>query len=176
MLLSHLLDLFFLLLSPSIILRNPNHANPLCYPIRVPRIGNLKGEGLEPWAIESRDLLKTRLIGKKVGVAIEYERLQASPSQPANTAKRIFATVKALSGKESQGQGKNVALMLVSEGVATCVRHRDGEERSSEYDSYLMAEAEAASKAKGMHSTQPPPANHANDRIQDLTIGADCKT
>lgn len=138
-------------------------------------MGNVRGEGLEPWALESRDLLKTRLVGKKVGVTVEYEKIQASPSQPANTSKRIFATVKALAPKETQGQGKNVALMLIMEGVATCVKHRDGEERSSEYDSYLMAEAEAASKGKGMHSGQPAPSSLTTDKTHDLTTGADCE-
>jgi endonuclease YncB( thermonuclease family) len=144
-------------------------------PHRVPRMGNVRGEGLEPWALESRDLLKTRLIGKRVGVMVEYEKIQASPSQPTNTSKRIFATVKALGPKETQGQGKNVALMLIMEGVATCVKHRDGEERSSEYDSYLMAEAEAASKGKGMHSNQPAPSSLSTDKTHDLTTGADCE-
>ena len=141
----------------------------------MPRLGNIKGDGLEPWAIESRELLKTRLIGKKVGVSVEYERIQSSPSQPTNVTKRIFATVKALTGKETQGQGKNVALMLVTEGVATCVKHRDGEERSSEYDSYLMAEADAASKGKCIHGTQPAPSSLSSDKIIDLTTGAECK-
>lgn len=141
----------------------------------MPRLGNVRGEGLEPWAIESRELLKTRLIGKKVGVSVEYERIQSSPAQPSNVTKRIFATVKALTGKETQGQGKNVALMLVTEGVATCVKHRDGEERSSEYDSYLMAEADAASKGKCIHGTQPAPSSLSSDKLIDLTTGAECK-
>lgn len=119
--------------------------------IKVPRMGNMRGEGMEAWATESRDLLRARVIGRKVGVAVEYEKIQASPSQPSNLQKRVFATVKVLTGKESEGQGRNVALMLVTEGVATCVRHREGEERSFEYDSYLMSEAETAAKGKGTY-------------------------
>jgi staphylococcal nuclease domain-containing protein 1 len=119
--------------------------------IKVPRMGNIRGEGMEAWATESRDLLRARVIGRKVGVAVEYEKIQASPSQPSNLQKRVFATVKVLTGKESEGQGRNIALMLVTEGVATCVRHREGEERSCEYDSYLMAEAETAAKGKGKY-------------------------
>ena len=133
---------------------------------------------MEPWALESRDLLRTRIVGKKVGVTVEYEKVQASGSQPGSTQKRVFATVKVLTGKETQGQGKNVALMLVSEGVATCVKHREGEERSGEYDSYLMAEAEAAAKGLGLHGSAPAPSSTAASslaKIQDLTAGVECE-
>jgi staphylococcal nuclease domain-containing protein 1 len=133
---------------------------------------------MEPWAVESRDLLKARLVGRKVGVTVEYEKIQASPAQPGNMQKRVFGTMKVLTGKEGEGQGKNVALMLVSEGVATCTKHRDGEERSCEYDSYLMAEAETAAKGKGLHGDQPAPSSLTSatkEKVQDLTIGSDSK-
>lgn len=145
---------------------------------RVPRLGNLKGEGIEPWALESRDLLRSRLVGRKVGVTVEYEKIQTSITQPGSSQKRVFATVKVLTGKETQGQGKNVALMLVSEGVATCIKHRDGEERSSEYDSYLMAEAECAAKGLGLHGSAPAPSSLSSAslaKIQDFTTGIDCE-
>lgn len=105
-------------------------------------------------------------------MSVEYEKLQVSAAQPANSQRRVFATMKVLTGKEA----KNVALMLVSEGVATCVRHKEGEERSSEYDSYLMAEAEAAAKGKGLHGEAPAPSSLTSaTKIQDLTTGSDCK-
>ena len=143
---------------------------------RVPRLGNLKGEGIEPWALESRDLLRSRLVGRKVGVTVEYEKIQTSSTQPGSSQKRVFATVKVLTGKETQGQGKNVALMLVSEGVATCIKHRDGEERSGEYDSYLMAEAECAAKGLGLHGSALAPSSLSSAaKIQDFTTGIDCE-
>ena len=129
--------------------------------------------------METRDLMRSRLVGRKVGVTVEYEKVSAGTgAQSGSAQKRVFATVKVMTGKEMQGEGKNVALMLVSEGLATCVKHRDGEEKSSEYDSYLMAEAESASKGLCLHGSAPPPssltsASHA--RLQDLTIGTDCK-
>lgn len=113
-----------------------------------------------------------------MGVTVEYEKIQTSITQPGSSQKRVFATVKVLTGKETQGQGKNVALMLVSEGVATCIKHRDGEERSSEYDSYLMAEAECAAKGLGLHGSAPAPSSLSSAslaKIQDFTTGIDCE-
>ena len=144
----------------------------------MPRLGNVRGEGVEPWAVECRDLMRSRLVGRKVGVTVEYEKVQASATQTGGAQKRTFATVKVLTGKESQGQGKNVALMLLAEGVATCIKHREGEERSGEYDSYLMAEAECAAKGSGLHGTSPAPSTltaAATAKIVDLTTGIDCK-
>ena len=115
-------------------------------------------------------------MGRKVGVTVEYEKIQTSSTQPGSSQKRVFATVKVLTGKETQGQGKNVALMLVSEGVATCIKHRDGEERSGEYDSYLMAEAECAAKGLGLHGSALAPSSLSSAaKIQDFTTGIDCE-
>jgi endonuclease YncB( thermonuclease family) len=52
----------------------------------------------------------------------------------------VFATVKY--------EGRNVAAALCAEGLATCTRPRADEERSDEYDTLLLAEAEAAKRNK----------------------------
>ena len=39
---------------------------------RVPRIGNSKGEGQEPWAVEGKEMLRSRLIGRQVSVLVDY--------------------------------------------------------------------------------------------------------
>jgi endonuclease YncB( thermonuclease family) len=132
--------------------------------IRVPRLGNQRANadgsaptGAEPWAAEGRDLLKARLIGRRVTVSVEYERGNGGKSE-GDDATRTFATVKY--------QGRNAAILMVSEGLATATKHRADEERSDEYDQLLLAEAEAISKKKGQHGTAAPP---AAPRINDLT-------
>jgi staphylococcal nuclease domain-containing protein 1 len=67
----------------------------------------------------------------------------------------MFATVYVGNNKTPS---KNVALMMISEGLATCVKHRQEEQRSVKYDSLLLAEAEAIAKGKGMHGSVSPPA------------------
>jgi endonuclease YncB( thermonuclease family) len=63
--------------------------------VRVPRLGSQRhghshghgghgdkdkegpsGSAAEPWAIESRDYVKSRLIGKRVTVSVEFEKSQ----------------------------------------------------------------------------------------------------
>ena len=53
---------------------------------------------------------------------------------------------------------RNVAEALVSKGLATVVRYRQGDDqRSSCYDDLLKAEDRAEKKAVGMHSKKDSP-------------------
>lgn len=116
----------------------------------------------ECWAAQSKDILRQRLVGRNVTVCVEYEK---SLDGDKKNSKRMFATVYVGNNKTSS---KNVALMMISEGLATCIKHRPDEQRSVKYDSLLLAEADAIAKGKGMHGTvNPPPIKNLNDVSND---------
>ncbi|KAJ1471847.1 hypothetical protein T484DRAFT_3485485 [Baffinella frigidus] len=118
---------------------------------RSPKIGR-RDEKDEPYAHEAKEFLRSRLIGRKVTVGIDY--IRALPNSPE--AERVFASV--LEG------GNNVAVALVANGLSTVMRHRqDDQDRSLYYDDLIQAEAAASWDKKGMHGDKPPPVRHIND-------------
>lgn len=118
--------------------------------IRVPKLGR-RDDDPEPFALEAKEMLRSKTIGKKVKVNVEYVR------EIPNSEDRGFATVYA--------DKTNLALMLVEAGYATCVKHRLSEDRSSEYDALQAAEAVAIEKKRGQHNPSTP----AKKRIADLS-------
>lgn len=48
--------------------------------------------------------------------------------------------------------------MLAEKGYVSVIRHRQGEDRSSDYDKLLAAEASALAAARGIHGTKDYPA------------------
>mmetsp|Transcript_2017 Transcript_2017/g.6126 ORF Transcript_2017/g.6126 Transcript_2017/m.6126 type:complete len:896 (-) Transcript_2017:3840-6527(-) len=120
--------------------------------IRAPKIGR-RDEKDEPWAFEAREFLRTRLIGRKVTVGIDY--IRQLPNSTAET-ERVFASV--LEGNN------NVAVALVANGLASVMKHRqDDQDRSLYYDDLIQAEAAATRDKKGIHSDKPPAPRHVND-------------
>uniref|UniRef100_A0A6B2EL05 Staphylococcal nuclease domain-containing protein 1 n=1 Tax=Phlebotomus kandelakii TaxID=1109342 RepID=A0A6B2EL05_9DIPT len=106
-----------------------------------------------PWMFEAREHLR-KLLGKKVHCVLDY----ISPARD-NFPEKYCYTVTL--GKT------NVAEQLVSEGLATVVRYRqDDDQRSSQYDGLLSAEAQASKAGKGVHGKKEKPAH----RITDLTV------
>ncbi|XP_059613411.1 staphylococcal nuclease domain-containing protein 1 [Phlebotomus argentipes] len=106
-----------------------------------------------PWMFEAREHLR-KLIGKKVHCVLDY----ISPARDNFPEKYCYTVTM---GKT------NVAEQLVSEGLATVVRYRqDDDQRSSQYDGLLSAEAQATKAAKGVHGKKDKPAH----RITDLTV------
>eukprot|EP00640_Fibrocapsa_japonica_P000834 CAMPEP_0113935162 /NCGR_PEP_ID=MMETSP1339-20121228/2371_1 /TAXON_ID=94617 /ORGANISM="Fibrocapsa japonica" /LENGTH=728 /DNA_ID=CAMNT_0000937219 /DNA_START=1 /DNA_END=2187 /DNA_ORIENTATION=- /assembly_acc=CAM_ASM_000762 len=133
--------------------------------IKVPRQGNARrGQPDEPWAFEAKELVRSRLIGKTVKVNVEYMRdiPQGPPGQLNPTMiKRPFATVTVGKGAKA----KNVAVMVIQEGLGQVIRHRQDEERSAHYEMLLAAEEQARNSKKGIHSSGAAGVN----RITDLT-------
>lgn len=123
--------------------------------IRAPKLGR-KDEKDEPYAYEAREFLRSRLVGRKVTVGIDYTRpLPTSTSE----SERVFASVL-------EGQN-NVGVSLVANGLATAMKHRgDDQDRSLYYDDLLQAEAASARDKKGVHSDVTPPTRHINDLSQ----------
>lgn len=94
-----------------------------------------------PFMFEAREFLRTRLIGKKVKVHVDYVQPKSDQYQ-----EKTCATVTTLDG------GVNVAEALIAKGLAKVVRYRpDDESRSSCYDALLDAEMKAIAGKKGIH-------------------------
>ncbi|CAM6104246.1 unnamed protein product [Calypogeia fissa] len=153
--------------------------------IRAPRIGNpRRDEKPAPYGREAKEFLRSRLIGQKVTVTMEYSRKVAPTDGPtpipttpgvdgrlmdfgsvflASASKSELLEASFTSGSGDQAQGINVAEMLIVRGLATVVRHREFEERSNFYDYLLSAESRAQKGKKGLHSGKATPAVHIND-------------
>lgn len=109
-----------------------------------------------PFSAEAKEFLRKKLIGKHVKVVIDGKK-------PASEGyeERDVATVTV--------GGKNAALMLVEAGYASVIRHRkDDEDRSSDYDSLLLAEETAQKEGKGMWASKPPAAKQYQDYSESL--------
>jgi staphylococcal nuclease domain-containing protein 1 len=124
--------------------------------IKAPKLGR-RDEKDEAFAWEAREFLRSRLIGRKVTVGIDYMR--ALPNSGTGETERIFASV--LEGSN------NVAIALVANGLASVMKHRqDDQDRSLYYDDLIQAEAAAARDKKGLHGDKKPPPRNINDVSQ----------
>jgi staphylococcal nuclease domain-containing protein 1 len=126
--------------------------------IRVPRLGR-RDDKAEPLAFESKDLLRTKFLGKKVNVKLEYSRPIPNNEREKE---RFFGTVSY--------DKSNLAEVLVEKGLATVVRHRQEDDRSSQYDQLLQAEARAISAGVGLHAKELPPVRHINDMSTSAAV------
>ncbi|KAL4896025.1 hypothetical protein BDV59DRAFT_171853 [Aspergillus ambiguus] len=109
-----------------------------------------------PFAADAREFVRKRLIGKHVKVIVNGKK-------PATEGyeERDVATV--MSGNT------NIALALVEAGYASVIRHRqDDDDRSPDYDSLLIAEADAQKDGKGMWSPKPPKQKQYQDYSESV--------
>ncbi|GMH85204.1 hypothetical protein TrST_g10916 [Triparma strigata] len=127
--------------------------------IRSPRLGGGRKPD-EPYSYECKDRLRQLCVGKQCKVTVDYEReIPMGPAGPDGTQKkekRKMATI-------SVGKRACIGEVLVSEGLAAVQRHRDGEERSSNYDTLCGVETAARAAKKNMHSPADPPMRKVND-------------
>ncbi|OQS04612.1 nuclease [Thraustotheca clavata] len=139
--------------------------------IRAPRMGNARrNEPNAPYALDSKEAMRSKVIGKTVSIEIEYER--NNPNLADNSV-MTFASVflESAVAKKKGGEPKprvNIAESIVADGLAEVVRHKQGEEKSGHYDLLVAAEAQAKASKKGLHSTKPSP----EPRITDLCFEA----
>lgn len=135
--------------------------------LRAPRLGNARrGEADAPYAWEAKEFLRTKSIGRRAKVSVEYERDPASTAVGAAAQKRSFATIDVFNSK---GQSENVAVAIVREGLAEVIRHRQNDERSTFYDDLLGAETDAKSSRKGIHSGKASGIHRYTDLTADST-------
>lgn len=141
---------------------------------RAPRIG-FKGSNPEPWSIEAREYIRSKVAGKILHISVDYRRIMGkgrdSESKAddvqkknggGNEEERRFCTVL-VDNKLNLSRG------LISSGLATVVRHGQNDERSSHYFELLQAEKEAISKKLCMHGRKPPLTHHSNDLTGQTT-------
>lgn len=115
--------------------------------VRAPKLGNPKKNiADEPWAQEAKERLVHLAIGKKVKVAVEYERTSL-----VGTEEQTFThcSVELMNGM-------NLAEELVRAGLVSVVRHRDDEDRAANYDQLLLAENQAKQAKVGLFSPKKP--------------------
>jgi staphylococcal nuclease domain-containing protein 1 len=109
-----------------------------------------------PYMFEAREFLRKKLIGKKVNVQVDYIQPK-SPEFPEKTCCTV--TINNI----------NVAEALVSKGLATVIRYRQGDDqRSSCYDDLLKAEDRAEKKGVGVHSKKDSPMIRVADISGDV--------
>lgn len=109
-----------------------------------------------PWGPEAKEFLRKKLIGKHVKFTIDGKR-------PATEGydEREMATVTF--------QGKNIGLLLVENGMASVIRHRQEDtDRSPIYDDLLLAEQAAQEAQKGLWSPKAPAAKQYVDYSESL--------
>ncbi|KAJ1560830.1 hypothetical protein HK096_007044, partial [Nowakowskiella sp. JEL0078] len=122
--------------------------------IRVPKPKEPKESG---YNFDAREFLRTKLIGKKVQVAIDYIK----PAQ-ADFEERECATVKI--------GDVNIGEQLVSKGLAGVIRYKkDDDNRSSAYDQLLVAEDKAIKATLGIHSGKDKSAPVQIDASENIT-------
>ena len=140
--------------------------------IRAPRLpskGN-NNQG-EPYALEAKEFLRSRAIGKEVKVTMEYTRKipigAVTPGQePTQFRVLSFGTVTTEEKTGGIKKAVNLAEMLLVRGLAATVKHRGDDERSGSYEELLEAEARGMKQRKGMHSGKTP----APPRTNDLSV------
>ncbi len=109
-----------------------------------------------PWVPEAKEFLRKKLIGKHVKFHVDGKR-------PATEGfdEREMATVTV--------QGKNVGMLLIENGMASVIRHRqDDTDRSPIYDDLLLAEQTAQDEKKGIWSEKAPAAKQYVDYSESL--------
>eukprot|EP01095_Lingulamoeba_sp_RSL-Kostka_P007792 TRINITY_DN2529_c1_g2_i1.p1 TRINITY_DN2529_c1_g2~~TRINITY_DN2529_c1_g2_i1.p1 ORF type:complete len:894 (+),score=381.65 TRINITY_DN2529_c1_g2_i1:126-2807(+) len=102
--------------------------------IRVPYLKT--GQDNEPYAYEAKELLRKRLIGKKVTCRLDYVN-----TNPNTKKEREYYSVFL--------DKTNVACLLLSRGLGKVLNHKDNN-RSPSYDQLILTEKTAKSKSKGI--------------------------
>jgi len=109
-----------------------------------------------PWGPEAKEFLRKKLIGKHVKFHIDGKRPATEGYDEREMATVVF-------------QGKNVGLMLVENGMASVIRHRQEDtDRSPIYDDLLLAEQAAQEAQTGLWSPKAPAAKQYVDYSESL--------
>lgn len=134
--------------------------------IRCPRPATRSRPG-EPWAFEAKELVRKKLIGKRVKVILCYMR---TPARASNEMKSIsYASDNFVSGRMHfvsitlESGRMDIAELLVSKGLATVSQDRGEDAVAFNYDTLRSKFDEAVSKKVGIHSPEAPPKHHLND-------------
>jgi len=110
-------------------------SDPLCFlaHINVPRIGN-PNRNEEPLAYDARELIREKIIGRKVDYVTEY----------------MAGTKKAVSIKIDD---EDIASLLVQQCLAKVTERRAYTEEGSQHDILLKIQEEVSKSGKGVWNT-----------------------
>lgn len=109
-----------------------------------------------PWGAEAKEFLRKKLIAKHVKVTIDGKRAATEGYD-----EREMATITL--------NGKNVGMLLVENGFASVIRHRQEDtDRSPIYDDLLLAEQQAQEEGKGMWNAKAPAIKQYVDYSESL--------
>ena len=108
------------------------------------------------YCFEAQEFLRSRLIGSKIMVKIDYVK----PAE-GEYEKRYMATVSK--------NDKNIALLLIQKGLGNVIKHKkDDHNRSSHYDALLQAEEEAITQEKGIFNLKELPIHRIIDASENI--------
>jgi len=143
--------------------------------IRAPRQPSKANNNVgEPFALEAKEFLRSRLIGREVSVKMEYTRKipiggaaatnESTSNQSQQPSRELsFGTVTIEEKDKGTVKQVNAATMLLVRGLAQAVKHRGDDDRSSVYDDLLEAESQAIKARKNIHGGKKPGAPRIND-------------
>lgn len=144
--------------------------------IRAPKRG-YRDEADEPFAYESKEFLRSKTIGKRCQVSIEYvvEPQTTNTERKTPATARRFGTVHVLTKKNKV----NAAVMMLEEGLAGLMSHKANSERSQYYHELMEAEKRAKEQRKGKWSISTSPEDSGASRksaVIDLSTPAMAKS
>ncbi|KAI3651798.1 hypothetical protein MP228_003101 [Amoeboaphelidium protococcarum] len=107
--------------------------------------------------LEAREYMRSKLIGQKVHVSVEYEKEGGQDYDDKTCATVTMGPL-------------NIAEALITKGFGYVMRHKkDDNDRSHHYDQLLMAEDKAKSGKKGVWSDKLVPIIRINDASESAT-------
>jgi staphylococcal nuclease domain-containing protein 1 len=107
------------------------------------------------WANQGKELLRQKLISKKVNVRLDYVREAMKEGEQPRPHCSVFI------------DNLNVAEMLIERGLASVLSHRADEPRAGDYSRLLSVETEAKKKHKGIFG---PRDKAPVARVNDLSV------
>lgn len=114
-----------------------------------------QGEFESGYSVDAIEFLRSRLVGVKVFVKVDYIK----PAEGEYEQKECVTIIK--------GE-KNIGELLVNRGLASVIRHRkDDNNRSHAYDQLLAAEERAIEAKKGIHSEKELPVHRIVDASEN---------
>lgn len=141
----------------TVVVRTQGSAEPMMVSLastNAPRmVGNRQrqeGQSDAPWSVEAKEWLRSNVMGAdKLMMRVEYKRM-------IGENERSFVSLY-------NSKNQNLAVKLITAGLATCQNHRDNDERSQEFTQLVTSEADAKNAGRCMHSSKPAPEHRSNN-------------
>jgi len=100
---------------------------------------------------EAKEYLRKKLIGQRVRCVLDYIKTSEEKDRPDKFYYSVYF------------EKNNVAVEVVSQGLAFAQSHRGTDMRSADYEDILKAESLAKNNGKGVWNSKETPVHHVND-------------